>query len=56
MIVTLNDSDIIKLCQGGDFGLHPAATAGARGLPSGWACSATPDGYFVYHRNVLWGC
>ena len=45
--------------KGGDIGLHPAAAvvaAGARGLPSGWACLVTPDGYFIYYRNILWGC
>ena len=42
--------------KGGDFVLHPAAAvvaAGARGLPSGWACFATPDGYFIHYRSIL---
>ena len=44
--------------KGGDIGLHPAAVvaAGARGLPSGWACLATPDRYFIYYRSIFWGC
>ena len=49
-------SNILKSEKGGDIVLHPAAAveaAGARGLPSGWACLATPDGYFIYYRNIL---
>ena len=49
----------LKSEKGGDIVLHPAAAvvaAGARGLPSGWACLATPDGCFIYYRNILWGC
>ena len=37
----------MKSDKGGDINLHPAAAvvaAGARGLPSGWACLATPVG------------
>ena len=51
-----SESNIKKGDKGGDIVLHPAAAveaAGARGLPSGWACSATPDGYFIYYRNIL---
>ena len=42
--------------KGGDIVLHPAAAvvaAGARGIPSGWACLVTPDGYFIYYKNIL---
>ena len=45
--------------KGGDIVLHPAAAVvavGARGLPSGWACLATPYGYFICNRNILCGC
>ena len=51
--------NMLKSDKGGDIVLHPAAApvaAGARGLPSGWACLVTPDGYFIYYRNILWGC
>ena len=44
--------------KGGDIVLHPAAAvlaAGARGLPSGWACLVTPDGYLLNYINILWG-
>ena len=47
------------MIKGGDIVLHPAAAAvaaGARGLPSGWACWVTPCGYFLFCRNILWGC
>ena len=54
-----SESNIMKSDKGGDIVLHPAiafVVAGARGLPSGWACLATPDGCFMYYRNILWGC
>ena len=54
-----SESNIMKSDKGGDIVLHPAAAvvaAGARGLPSGWAGFATPDGYFISNRNILWGC
>ena len=41
------NQNITKSDKGGDIVLHPAAAAvaaGARGLPSGWACLATPVG------------
>ena len=59
MIGHKSESNVMKSDKGGDFVLHPAAevlAAGARGLPSGWACLVTPDGYFIYYRNILWGC
>ena len=46
----------MKSDKGGDIVLHPAAAveaAGARGLPTGWACLVTPDGYFIYYKNIL---
>ena len=46
----------MKSDKGGEIVLHPAVAvvaAGARGLPSGWACLATPDGYFICYRNIL---
>ena len=45
----------MKSDKGGDIVLHPAAAvvaAGARGLPSGWACLVTPDGYLIYYRKI----
>ena len=56
MLQNKTELNILKSDKGGDIGLHPAAAvvaAGARGLPSGWACFATPDGYFIYYRNIL---
>ena len=53
------DQNIVKSDKGGDIVLHPAVAvvaAGARGLPTGWACLVTLDGYFIYSRNILWGC
>ena len=59
MIKIIKVTNAIKSDKGGDIVLHPAAAvvaAGARGLPSGWACLTTPDGYFINYRNILWGC
>ena len=49
MMKSVSELNIMKSDKGGDIVLHPAAAveaAGARGLPSGWACLATPNGYF----------
>ena len=54
-----SEVDIMKSDKGGDIVLHSAVAvvaAGARGLPSGWACLVTSDGYFLNYRNILWGC
>ena len=59
MMKSESELNIMKSDKGGDIVLHPAAAvvaAGARGLPLGWACWVTPDGYFVNYINILWGC